>query len=160
VSFDPTATLETKPTEGDEVSKQQTEKANKKKRSHHDDGNREGPQEEENDADIEEEEESSDEDDEEDEDERAMYEYEYEGLDVHSEKKRLKEIKKIEGWDSIYQWLPAEYHIEADGEVKVESYINNLEHVSHERLYDIIAKIFRLFLPLFEKVCEREGTSG
>jgi len=52
---------------------------------------------------------------------------------------------------SVYQWLPAEYNIADDGEVTIESYINNLDRTKYPNLYLDIAKIFRLFVPLIQR---------
>ncbi|CAF1468763.1 unnamed protein product [Adineta ricciae] len=51
-----------------------------------------------------------------------------------------------------YQWLPTEFHVSRDGEVKIESYINNLHPIKHKRLYLFIERIFQRFIPLFNKV--------
>jgi hypothetical protein len=75
-----------------------------------------------------------------------------EGLDVKQERKWRDDAKKLEGLDSIYQWLAAEFDVSATGEVEIVSYINNLDRRRHGELYDTIASVFRLFLPLFAQV--------
>ncbi|BBN14876.1 hypothetical protein MPTK1_6g15240 [Marchantia polymorpha subsp. ruderalis] len=54
--------------------------------------------------------------------------------------------------DSTYQWLPAEFHVDADGRVTIESYINNLDESVHGDLYRALELLFEIFVPLFEKV--------
>ncbi|PVZ96672.1 hypothetical protein BB558_007407 [Smittium angustum] len=51
-----------------------------------------------------------------------------------------------------YQWLPTEFGVDADGEVKILSYINNLHPGIHEKLYGTLEKIFEKFIPLFNNV--------
>jgi len=51
-----------------------------------------------------------------------------------------------------YQWLPSEFIVDTKGEVKIDSYINNLHPIHHSQLYACIGKIFQQFLPLFKKV--------
>ncbi len=80
------------------------------------------------------------------------FDYEEMGGDAEEEKKFLKKEKTLEQVESIYQWLPAEFDVAADGAVSIESYINNLDRTRHAALYDDIAATFRLFVPLFEQV--------
>ncbi|BBN14296.1 hypothetical protein Mp_6g10480 [Marchantia polymorpha subsp. ruderalis] len=54
--------------------------------------------------------------------------------------------------DSTYQWLPAEFAVDAEGSVKIQTYINNLEEAPNEDLYRAIELMFELFLPMFAKV--------
>ncbi|KAJ2036408.1 hypothetical protein GGI03_002816 [Coemansia sp. RSA 2337] len=49
-------------------------------------------------------------------------------------------------------WLPSEFHVDDNGTVTIESYINNLHPVKHAALYSIIANVFSKFLPLLEQV--------
>ena len=59
--------------------------------------------------------------------------------------------------ESKYQWLPSEFRVdreEEDVKVNVESYINNLDKMKYEELYEIIAKIFSKFVPLFDKILD------
>ncbi|KAJ2811297.1 hypothetical protein GGI24_006857, partial [Coemansia furcata] len=49
-------------------------------------------------------------------------------------------------------WLPAEFRVDDNGAVTIESYINNLHPVKHAVLYPIIARVFSKFLPLLEQV--------
>jgi hypothetical protein len=100
--------------------------------------------------------EEDEEDEEEEEEEEEEYD-EYESMrDVggnpERERKLDEEEKKLQGLDSIYQWMPAEFDVQPDGEVGIASYINNLDRQEHADLYDDIALVFRLFLPLFEQV--------
>jgi len=53
---------------------------------------------------------------------------------------------------NVYQWLPAEFNVSNDGQVKIESYINNLHPTEHKTLYRLIEQIFQRFIPLFNKV--------
>jgi predicted DNA-binding WGR domain protein len=57
--------------------------------------------------------------------------------------------------DSIYQWLPAEFVVDDQGKVSINSYINNLDENKYPKVYESIAEIFGRFVPLFESVCER-----
>lgn len=50
-----------------------------------------------------------------------------------------------------YQWLPAEFNVSKEGQVTIESYINNLHPVENKELYGIIGQIFERFIPLFNK---------
>ncbi|KAL3691666.1 hypothetical protein R1sor_005317 [Riccia sorocarpa] len=54
--------------------------------------------------------------------------------------------------DSTYQWLPAEFFVDARGLVKIESYINNLDEKQNGELYRGIELLFQIFVPLFEKL--------
>ncbi|KAJ2863991.1 hypothetical protein GGH94_003211 [Coemansia aciculifera] len=51
-----------------------------------------------------------------------------------------------------FSWLPSEFHVDDNGAVTIESYINNLHPVKHTALYPIIASVFSKFLPLLEQV--------
>lgn len=55
--------------------------------------------------------------------------------------------------DSDYQWLPAEFVVDENGKVSINSYINNLDSDKYPRAYDLIARIFGDFVPMFESVC-------
>jgi hypothetical protein len=74
------------------------------------------------------------------------------GFDAEKEREYNAQAKELEGLDSIYQWLPAEFDVSPEGEVEIVSYINNLDSVRHGVLYETIAHAFRLFLPLFAQV--------
>ena len=67
---------------------------------------------------------------------------------------RTKRPKKSSNYarSDKYQWLPTEFNVSNDGQVKIESYINNLHPVEHKELYGIIEQIFERFVPLFNKV--------
>ncbi|KAJ2357228.1 hypothetical protein GGF43_001593 [Coemansia sp. RSA 2618] len=49
-------------------------------------------------------------------------------------------------------WLPTEFRVGDDGDVTIESYINNLHPVKHAAFYPTIATIFSKFVPLLEHV--------
>ncbi|KAL1941005.1 hypothetical protein VTO73DRAFT_7641 [Trametes versicolor] len=51
-----------------------------------------------------------------------------------------------------YQWLPTDFTVSEDGEVKALSYINNLHPVKHRALYPAISSVLLHFVSLFEKV--------
>lgn len=53
---------------------------------------------------------------------------------------------------SRYQWLPTPFQVAADGSVRIESYINNLDRTRHPGLYEDLAALFATALPLFESV--------
>ncbi|KAJ2346536.1 hypothetical protein GGF43_004964, partial [Coemansia sp. RSA 2618] len=49
-------------------------------------------------------------------------------------------------------WLPTEFRVGDDGDVTIESYINNLHPVKHAEFYPTIATIFSKFVPMLEHV--------
>jgi len=51
-----------------------------------------------------------------------------------------------------FQWLPAEFHVEEDSTVHINSYINNLHPETHAGVYDAVARVFGCCLPLLEQV--------
>ncbi|GLD97144.1 hypothetical protein PINS_up005827 [Pythium insidiosum] len=51
-----------------------------------------------------------------------------------------------------YQWIPSDFHIDADGRVKILSYINNLHPGQHEAMYQSIESVFSKFVPMFDRV--------
>ncbi len=53
---------------------------------------------------------------------------------------------------NTYQWIPTEFNVLKTGQVKIESYINNLHPIKHKQCYEIIENIFQHFIPLFNKV--------
>lgn len=55
--------------------------------------------------------------------------------------------------ESEYQWLPAEFTVDDQGKVSINSYINNLDESKYPRIYELIAEIFGRFLPMFESIC-------
>jgi len=73
-------------------------------------------------------------------------------MDPEAEKDFTRKERTLDQVESIYQWLPAQFDVAADGAVSIESYINNLDRARHAALYDDIAATFRLFVPLFEMV--------
>lgn len=54
----------------------------------------------------------------------------------------------------VYQLLPAEFHVNKRGQVKIKSYINNLHPRFEASLYSLIERIFTSFVPLFNGVLE------
>lgn len=53
---------------------------------------------------------------------------------------------------SRYQWLPTPFQVAADGSVRIDSYINNLDRTRHAAAYDDLAALFATALPLIESV--------
>ena len=51
-----------------------------------------------------------------------------------------------------YQWLPSEFAIDKNGQVSIQSYINNLHPIKHQLLYTVLEKIFECFVPMFNQV--------
>ncbi len=75
-----------------------------------------------------------------------------------TKKTKNYEVGDMDFWgrqyeDSKYQWLPAEFFIDNDGKVSINSYINNLDRNKYSKAYPLIANIFEKFVPMFEKVC-------
>jgi len=65
------------------------------------------------------------------------------------------EYPKLDGVDQWafskkFQWLPSDFAVSAEGDVRVESYINNVHPVKNEGFYRVVEKIFKEFIPLFE----------
>jgi predicted DNA-binding WGR domain protein len=57
--------------------------------------------------------------------------------------------------DSDYQWLPAEFCVDDQGKVSINTYINNLDESKYPKTYELIAEIFGSIFPMFESVCSR-----
>lgn len=55
--------------------------------------------------------------------------------------------------DSEYQWLPAEFTVDDQGKVSINSYINNLDESKYPKIYELIAEIFGRYVPMFESIC-------
>ena len=53
---------------------------------------------------------------------------------------------------SKYQWLPTPFAVDKHGKVKILSYINNLDRNVYPEVYDDLAELFGVMLPLFESV--------
>jgi predicted DNA-binding WGR domain protein len=53
---------------------------------------------------------------------------------------------------SKFQWLPTPFAVDRDGGVKILSYINNLDRNVYPEVYDDLAELFGVMLPLFESV--------
>jgi hypothetical protein len=56
-----------------------------------------------------------------------------------------------DGVSSKYQWLPSTVHVNDAGQAAFKSRINNLDQQQYPEMYNTIAKVFELMLPLFEK---------
>ncbi|KAK7028336.1 hypothetical protein R3P38DRAFT_3189812 [Favolaschia claudopus] len=52
-----------------------------------------------------------------------------------------------------FSWLPSDFAVDDEGEVKLSSsYINNLDPSVHQPIYTVIEEILTAFIPLFERV--------
>ncbi|TMW58050.1 hypothetical protein Poli38472_013524 [Pythium oligandrum] len=51
-----------------------------------------------------------------------------------------------------FQWIPSDLVVDDDGNVKIQSYINNLHPIQHAAMYESIGSIFQHFVPLFDRV--------
>ena len=58
-----------------------------------------------------------------------------------------------------YQWLPSEFDVNADGKVKLMSYINNLDPARYPTFIPCIEQTLEHFLPAFESVTNEELTN-
>jgi hypothetical protein len=68
-------------------------------------------------------------------------------------------------WSAELAWLPAEFAADAEGRVRIESYVNNLHPQQHAALYPLLERAFECVLPLLERVVtqldsETETDSG
>jgi hypothetical protein len=72
-------------------------------------------------------------------------------LSSNSNDKQQK-LSKDYSRSNTYQWIPTEFNVSKDGQVKIESYINSLHPTKHKQLYEIIENICQHFIPLFNKV--------
>lgn len=54
-----------------------------------------------------------------------------------------------------FQWLPSEFAITFNGDVSVESYINNLDADKYPRFIPLIQRLFHHFIPSLENVLHR-----
>jgi hypothetical protein len=50
-----------------------------------------------------------------------------------------------------FQWLPADVHVDADGRVVFDSYVNNMHPEWHAPLYAATASLIEQAIPLFER---------
>ncbi|KAI8895686.1 hypothetical protein BC833DRAFT_600370 [Globomyces pollinis-pini] len=57
---------------------------------------------------------------------------------------------------TAFQWIPSEFFIDKNGEVRITSYINNLNPVIYKEMYRTVEKIFERFIPMFEIVLGSE----
>ncbi|CAF2713941.1 unnamed protein product [Rotaria sp. Silwood2] len=77
-------------------------------------------------------------------------------IDINEEESSLTNKRRKTFIDytesTTYQWLPAEFNISKDGQVTIESYINNLHPIEHKQLYQSIEQICEHFIPMFNKV--------
>ncbi|CAF2832430.1 unnamed protein product [Rotaria sp. Silwood2] len=69
-----------------------------------------------------------------------------------SSKNKRQKLKHDYTRSNTYQWLPAEFNVSKDGQVTIESYINNLHPIENKKLYRLIEQICERFIPLFNKV--------
>ncbi|KAI0366059.1 hypothetical protein BV20DRAFT_688499 [Pilatotrama ljubarskyi] len=51
-----------------------------------------------------------------------------------------------------YQWLPTDFAVSDDGQVRPKGYINNLHPERHSAAYETISSALKWFIPLFERV--------
>lgn len=51
-----------------------------------------------------------------------------------------------------FQWLPTDFDVSPNGNVKAKSYINNLHPEEHKDIYPVLEEILEKFLPMFEEV--------
>jgi hypothetical protein len=77
----------------------------------------------------------------------------------------IDEFVPMEDEKILFQWLPAEFHVErnADGtvaNVDINSYINNINKSKDPSLYKSIAQIFGKFVPSFDKVLHNIKSMG
>lgn len=49
-----------------------------------------------------------------------------------------------------YQWIPTPFHVDHNGKVSVQSYINNLHPIWHRDLYPILGQVFEDCVPALE----------
>lgn len=54
--------------------------------------------------------------------------------------------------NSRYRWLPSEISCDENGEITIDSYINNLPPQKNATLYSLIGRILSRFVPLFSRV--------
>ncbi|OMH84823.1 hypothetical protein AX774_g1630, partial [Zancudomyces culisetae] len=67
-----------------------------------------------------------------------------------------KDSRKRKWYDIVisdkFQWLPAEVDVDAEGNTKILSYINNLNPKKYGKLYTCIEQVLSHFVPIFSKV--------
>jgi hypothetical protein len=61
-------------------------------------------------------------------------------------------LQKNSTLPEIINGFPSDIHVSKNGEVKFESYINNLNPLEHKSLYHCLEEILEKFIPMFEKV--------
>jgi len=74
---------------------------------------------------------------------------------ARAEKQRLAKVwggKRDYSSSAHYAWLPAEFDVSDDRQVRILSYINQLHPVEHAELYPVLERIAEQFLPMWEKV--------
>ena len=59
-----------------------------------------------------------------------------------------------------FQWLPSEVRFQAEGCVKITSYINNLHPVEHEDLYEVVESFITKAIPLWNKCLVSDDHMG
>lgn len=57
--------------------------------------------------------------------------------------------------DQRYQWLPSEFNVSEDGQVKISSYINNLNSQKYPQMIPLLEKSFQAFIPSLEVVLKK-----
>lgn len=57
--------------------------------------------------------------------------------------------------ETDYQWLPSEFIIDKDNNVKIHSYVNNLDHQKYPKFIPLLEKIFKQYIPGLEKVIHK-----
>ncbi len=79
-------------------------------------------------------------------------------IDINEEKLSSKNKKPQSPPDytksNKYQWLPAEFNVSNDGQVTIESYINNLHTIERKELYRLIVQIFQYYL-MWKKITSK-----
>jgi len=74
---------------------------------------------------------------------------------AQAEKKRLAKLwggKRDYSSSAHYAWLPAEFQVDDDRQVRIESYVNQLHPLEHADLYPVLERIAEQFLPMWERV--------
>lgn len=60
----------------------------------------------------------------------------------------------------LFQWLPAEFKVDDENNVYIQSHINNLDQIKYVDLYIAVANIFGKFLPHFRDVLDKLYHTG
>ncbi|KAL1618746.1 hypothetical protein SLS56_010437 [Neofusicoccum ribis] len=62
-------------------------------------------------------------------------------------------------WSTKFQWLPCEAKFTTNGNIKIESYINNLHPIKHKALYPLVEQVLDAAVPLWDEVLGFVGTN-